>query len=214
MNYDRFHIHVDAETIDASVKQMLIETYGFADTSFAGGPASARYHAPKHHLTLKCEDAREFRRQYGRTVDYVSTTTMRGYVEGEYVAMDVDLDQRPFDSRIVLPLSLQLKHLGAGQPWAGEVHVTMDRDSSDPGLIGTLCTSGLFAAYLPKRSRRTVVFTARGDRQTIPRMISILTSYLNAAGGSVAGSIKEERLIRLWLSDANVDVPPVVAALS
>lgn len=206
-----FHIHVDARTLGAEVERTLVAEHGFDPTDFSGHPPGIVHFEPNHHLTLKLRDGREFRERFDRASAYLKSTSIVGYLEGEHIASDLDIPTKPFDA-VVAPLSLRLtlEQLPCGTFRETEIHVTMDRDRSDPRLIEILCKTGMFAAYLPKVYGTAVVFTVQGDRRTIAQLLPVITDYLMAAGGSVGGSIKEERVICWWLSGDDIELPPVV----
>jgi hypothetical protein len=210
MGLTDFHIHVDATSLDGDVLETLTHDHGFRETNFCGHPPGIHHFEPAHHLTLKCEEGREFRHRFSRAVDFLSSTSMRGYLEGEVVIADWHIPESPFDTRVPLALAFELAPLPAGQFRQTEIHITMDRDRSDPRLIERLCGTGMFAAYLPKPYGTAVVLTVQGDRGPIAQSFDALRTYLLEAGGAVAGTIKEERILNWWVSHEDVALPPVV----
>lgn len=214
MRMIEFHVHVDAQVLGLGVEQNLLQEHGFAETNFSGHPAGVQDFGPRRHLTLKCNNGREFRERFDRVVDYLRGVRMVGYLEGEYVASDVSIPQRPFDPHVTPPGCLTLDRLPPGKFRESEVHVTLCRDRSDPRLIDALCRAGFFASYLPKRDGTAIVFTAQGCRGIVANLLPRLTQYLEEAGGSSACSVKEERIVRWWLSGERVEIPPVVTALT
>jgi len=210
MKSSQFHVHVDAHLLDPEVEETLLRKHGFAQTNFCGHPVGVQDFGPRRHLTVKCQNGPEFRRRFDAVVDYLRCTRTHGYLEGEYVASDTDILPKLFDPSVRLPLHLKLNRLPAGEFRQTELHVTLSRDQSDPRLIEALCAAGFFAAYLPKTNGTAVVFTAQGYRPTIAKLLPLLTGYLAEAGGSAACSIKEERIIRWWVTDEGIELPPVV----
>jgi hypothetical protein len=214
MGVTEFHIHVDARSMGPDVERALIEDHAFIETNFSGHPEGVVHFEPNHHLTLKCFSGREFQERFKAAESFLSTTTMRGYLEGEFIASDDAIEERSFDPGVPLDVRVDLGALPSGKFRETELHITMDRDRSDPRLIEALCATGMFAAYLPKAYGTAVVFTAQGDRKTVRKLLDHLTERLHRAGGAVAGSIKEELVVRWWLSHADVAVPPVVVRIS
>lgn len=214
MGLTEFHIHVDAQSMNPEVERVLVKDHAFIETNFSGHPEGVVHFEPNHHLTLKCFSRREFQERFQAAESFLSTTLMRGYLEGEFIASDEAIEERPFDPAVPLGIRVDLHDLAPGRFRETELHITMDRDRSDPRLIRALCETGMFVAYLPKAYGTAVVFTAQGDRETIRKLLDRLTDYLQRVGGAVAGSIKEERVVRWWLSHQDVAVPPVVGRLS
>jgi len=213
MGITQFHVHVDATELDPAVERSLQVDFGFEVTDFCGHIPGLPHFEPDHHLTLKCEDGAEYRRRFAETVSFLSSSRMRGYLEGEYVASDVDLEARPFQPSAKLDFRLALRRLPPGQFRSSEIHITMDRDRSDPRLIQILAEGGFFAAYLPKSYGTAVVLTAQGDRATIGELMPMVHRFLANAGGAVTCSVMEERVVGWWASDDSVELPPVVAAI-
>jgi hypothetical protein len=91
-----------------------------------------------------------------------------------------------------------------------EIHVVLDRDRSDPRLVQSLMDMGLYTAYLPKSYGTAQVFTLQGSKAKIGSLLGPLKDYLAKAGGTVNGSIKEERIADWWLSEPSLSLPPVV----
>jgi len=208
-----FHIHVDASWVSPGFEELLKEL-GLRRLDFAREGADDGLYAPAHHLTTKLYDAEEFRRAFDTIESYVkSQQAMTGYIEGEMLPFDLTIPHRPFSSTVVVPFTVELGELASGTFRETELHVTVARDGTDPGLIRGLRAMGLFCAHIPKPSGMALVFTVQGSRCHIDLLAPALTEYLMAAGGSQNASIKEERIARWWMSSADIKRPPVVRAI-
>jgi hypothetical protein len=159
-------------------------------------------------------DSKKFKALFDRIVERAKAPqTMKGYIEGEFVPLDRDLAPRPFDASVPVPFKLQRGFLPPGTFRETEVHITLDRDRSEPRLLWNLLEMGLFAAYLPKTYGTAVIFTAQGSRAHIDALLPSLTAYLERAGGAVECSIKEERIAHWWMSEPDLPLPPVVESI-
>jgi hypothetical protein len=121
-----------------------------------------------------------------------------GYLEGEYVPIDMPLIEKPYRD-LPVPFEVTRRRLHGPPTEAfreSELHLTLDKDSSDERLIRRLLEAGLYGAYLPKSSHTSLVLTAQGRRNTIGELFQILRGYLESAGGVVRGTLKEEIAIR------------------
>jgi hypothetical protein len=209
-----FHVHIDATELDPEVERFFVDEHGFENTDFCGHPPGLPHFEPDHHLTRKCADSATYRRLFAQTIDILSKTNMRGYVEGECVSSDVDLLAAPFVPNVTPGFRLTLARLPQGHFRASEIHVTMNRDRSEPRLVEALCQAGFFAAYLPKSYGTAVVLTAQGSRAMIDALLPRVHAFVLRAGGAVSCSVMEERVVGWWLSHADVELPPVVAAVT
>ncbi|MEO1028834.1 MAG: hypothetical protein AAFX02_07225, partial [Pseudomonadota bacterium] len=54
------------------------------------------------------------------------------------------------------------------------------------------------------------ILTIQGTRRQISTLAGLLRDYLARTGGFVRGKLMEERITRYWLSDPNVERPPVI----
>jgi len=209
-----FHIHVDAFELAPNFERFLVETCGFYRSDFAGHPEGVEGFEPPHHLTWKVRDGDEFRACFDQVVSRAKHTgAMRGYVEGEFIAADLDITARSFDADIAAPFQIEKTPLAPGGFRESEVHITLDRDRSDPRLLGALTQMGFFAAYIPKPYGIAEIFTAQGSRSDVSRLLPATVDFLKAAGGAVSCSVKEERVAAWWVSDRNVTLPPVIGRL-
>lgn len=211
----QFHIHVDAWELSAAFGEQLREEWKFVTSDFAGHPEGTEGFEPPHHLTYKTRSSAEFRRVFDAVFAAAQATgAMRGYIEGEFLPIDEDLPEKPFDPSVRPPIrAIRLGSLPPDSFRESEIHIVMDADRSDPRLQRILADMGLFSAYMNKSYGRAVIFTAGGPRDHIGALLEPLRKYLHEVGGAVAGSIKEERIAAYWLSDPHLRLPPVVASI-
>jgi hypothetical protein len=212
MNNSVFHIHVDAQEMSAELELFLIGQLKFWNSDFSGHPPGALHFETPRHLTWKSTDAATAKSTFTTLVDYLETNPgcITGYVEGEYIPVDIDLPAMPFNPEIAVPYHLELGSLAPGKFREDEIHITLDRDKSDPRLLTALRSMGFFSAWMEKPQNSVEIFTAQGDRSNIQKVLADMQIYLQAVGGAVGGSIKEERIIRWWLSSPEISLPPVI----
>jgi hypothetical protein len=205
-----YHIHVDATELSDFFACHLEKT-GFIKTDFCGHPDGAHGFEPPHHLTLKTQSASEFRKVFDEVVKIAETSgdSMTGYLEGEYVAFDEVIPQLPYNE-VALPFVLSISALPPGVFRETELHIDVCRDRSNPAFLRALAAMGLFSAYLPKPYGVAQIFTVQGTRQRIDALLPPLRTFLQQIGGAVAGSMKEERVVRWWRSGPDVSFPPTV----
>jgi hypothetical protein len=209
-----FHIHIDAQELSGDFERRLIEHFGFWRSDFCGHPEGFEHYEPPHHLTQEPSTSREFRDLFEKVLPLAQATgAMRGYIEGEFVALDQDLSPRPYDPSVPAPFKLRRTFLPQGTFRESEVHVTLDRDRSHPALLKELLDMGLYAAYLPKDYGTAEVFTAQGSRPDIDAILPPLLGYLERVGGSVECSVKEERIANWWTSNSALPLPPVISSI-
>ncbi len=210
----QFHVHIDATFLSAELEEYVVFDLGFWRSDFSGHPEGVEHYEPPHHLTQKTATSKEFRTLFDRIVGHAQAPqAMRGYIEGEFVALDRDLPSRPFDASVPLPFKLERTFLPPGAFRESEVHVSVDRDRSSPQLLRNLLEMGLYAAYLPKPYGTSEIFTAQGSRAHIDCILPALTAYLERTGGAVECSIKEERIAAWWMSEQNLPLPPVIGSI-
>jgi hypothetical protein len=214
-NLGEFHIHIDAHQLAHQFEDKLLQELGFANTDFAGHPEGVLHFETPRHLTYKTKDAKTFKTVFDAIADYLkeNTESITGYVEGEYIPLDIDLEEQPFDPTIPVPCKFELTTLATGTFREDEIHVTLDRDRSDPRLIDNLRSMGFFSAYMDKSFGTVEILTAQGSKQNVQQLLSKVLSYLKAAGGAVKCSVKEERIVRWWLSKPDIKLPPVIKAI-
>jgi hypothetical protein len=209
-----FHIHIDASWLSPQFERLLTGELQFWRMDFFRGPDDGDCYAPEHHLTKKYIDGTVFQSDFMRINEAVSADkAMEGYIEGEFLPLDVDLPEKVFDPSVPIPFRLEMAPLPAGSFRETEVHVTLSRDQSDYRLRENLRAMGFLVAHLPKKYGVAEVFTAQGSLKIIGQVIPLLATYMEAAGGAVAGSFKEERIARSWVSGPDVRLAPVVERL-
>lgn len=208
-----FHIHVDASWVSSDFENLL-SCLGFRRMDFSREAGDDGLYAPAHHLTTKLYDPEKFRQAFDTIESYVSShNAMIGYIEGEMLPFDLKIPHRPFSPSVAIPFKIDLGELAPGSFRETELHVTVDRDNTDPDLIEGLRAMGLFCAHIPKPSGLALVFTVQGARSHIDLLAPALTEFLTIAGGCANASIKEERIARWWMSSPDVKRPPVVRAV-
>jgi hypothetical protein len=182
---------------------------GFCRTDFVG--ADGGRSEPLNHLTLKIQKSDDFREAFELVVNYAEThEAMAGYIEGEVITMDNMILWKPFNPSIPVPFTLQLTSLPSGSFRESEIHLTLCPERSDPRLLQRLKDMGLLMIYMPKPSGIALVCTAQGKRDVITCLAEKLSAFLEAAGGAVGCSIKEERVAKWWISHSSVQLPLVV----
>lgn len=209
-----FHIHVDAFNLPTDLERILTEDMGFWRSDFAGHPEGVAHFEPLHHLTQKTESSEEFKVLFDKVVAHASAhETLLGYVEGECLAMELEIAPRPFDPSVELPFTFTTRNLPQEAFRETEIHITLSRDESDLRLLRNLEKMGFFAAYLPKPYGMAQIFTVQGSKEKIVAMLNPLIEYLEKAGGSTRCRVKEERVAKWWKSRPDVSIPPVVDSI-
>jgi hypothetical protein len=208
-----FHIHVDAAKISAPFEDYLAET-GFVRTDFAGHPEGAEGFEAPNHLTLKLYDAAEFRKKFDEVATKARMTEgIRGYLEGEFIPVDQEIEDRPYRTGVDAPFRVTSQPIVQGSFRETEIHITLDRDRSDPRLLASLSEMGFFSAYMHKSYGVAQIFTVQGSRTEIGQLLPRLLTYLESCGGTASCSVKEERVARWWLSEPSVPLPPVIGTI-
>ena len=207
------HIHVDA----SSIRRDLIEVLGglgFWRSDFSDQQMDS--YAPLHHFTLKPQAAGDFKRVFDFLLAWLEDNpgSMEGYLEGEVVPIDEMLEEKPFNKEVPPPFAVEVSGLKPGEFRQSEIHITLDRDKSNPTLRKRLREMGMFSACLPKTFGMAEVFTLQGSQSQIDRLLPSLRRYLQQAGGAVHCSIKEERIARWWVSRRELALPPVVSSIT
>lgn len=206
-----FHIHVDSQQMSSDLESFLVDDLKFWNSNFSGHPEEALHFETPRHLTWKSKDAKAARSTFSTLVSYLenNSNSLEGYVEGEYIPVDIDLPTQPFNPDIPIPYRFELCSLEPGKFREDEIHITLDREKSDPRLIASLRSMGFFSAWMEKPSSSVEIFTVQGERLQIRKILTNMLDYLHLAGGAVNGSIKEERIIHWWLSSPDIKLPPV-----
>ena len=206
-----YHIHVDANYLAPKTEKLLLGCFEFRDTAFSGHAKGALHFETLKHFTFKTKDKLDFDLKFDVVKRYFldNPEDISGYLEGEYVPLDLDITPKPFDPTVSLPFRLELTNLEAGSFREDEIHITLDRDKSEPQLLENLRSMGFFSAYMDKSQSNVEIFTAQGSKKNIRMILKQIKEYLNKAGGGIGGSIKEEIILRWWLSDPQIAVPPI-----
>ena len=190
-----FHLHVDATCISESFYSILKNEFRFLDSEFSGHPEGYRHFEPNRHLTLKFTNGNEFRKTCNELEHVVSSyPDFIGYFEGEYVReerfiLDAEYHELP------VPFKINRRRLNGSvfeQFRESELHLTLDKDRSNPQLIQSLLDAGLYGAYLPKKEYVALVLTIQGFREDIGGLIDCLWEYIANSGGTVRCKLKEE----------------------
>lgn len=211
-----FHIHIDAQELATPFEKFLIETQQFWNSDFSGHPEGASHRPPIKHLTMKTKYVNEFKATVGAIANYLSENSeaIEGYIEAEYIPIDIDIEEKPFNPEVEIPFKLQLTSLPQGTFRQDEVHITMDRVKSDPRLIDSLRSMGFYSVYMEKPFGEAEIFTAQGTRKMIRKILPEVISYLRQAGGAVECSVKEERILRWWMSSSELKLPNVIDSVA
>jgi hypothetical protein len=206
-----YHIHIDANYLAPKTEELLLNCFEFRNTAFSGYAEGALHFETLKHFTFKTKDKLDFDLKFDVVKRYFSDNLadISGYLEGEYVPLDLDITPKPFDPTVSLPFRLELTNLEAGNFREDEIHITLDRDKSEPQLLENLRSMGFFSAYMDKPQSNVEIFTAQGSKKNIRMILKQIKEYLNKAGGGIDGSIKEEIILRWWLSDPQIAIPPI-----
>jgi len=207
-----FHLHIDALSISKRFETYLIREFGFWRSDFCGHPAGSIGYEPPNHFTLKVKNGKEFKALFAKICSYAKThMAIRGYIEGEFIVRDEEINELPFDVSIKPPFKLRTQFLPPGRFRESEIHISLNRDQSDARLICNLMEMGLFSAYIQKPNRVAQIFTVQGSIEQISVLLPALLDYLKRAGGATDCSIKEERVASWWTSEPALPLPPVIS---
>jgi hypothetical protein len=211
-----FHIHLDAQWIAKDFQGFLLGDEGFSLKNFSGFPDNTMRHAPEVHLTRKMNSAHEFHRIFDAIQTYLEnhSDSMVGYVEGEYIPGEIFIPNCEFNPEFPAPFVLELNELPSGTFREDEIHITLDRDKSDPRLLLALRQMGFFSVYMDKDWGVAEIFTTQGSFNHISKgVIPSIIDYLSKAGGAANCAVKEERIVRSWMSSQDVKRPPVIGKI-
>ena len=194
-----FHLHVDAKWISQEMEYALLSRFGFTVDNFSENQGGIVSYAPARHITRKFDDVREFNSTYRQVYLLAQTPNwFSGYLEGEYISFDISLPTTKLaDPLPEPPFCIEHTSLLSGTFRESEIHITLDRDESDPIVREMLLKMGFVLATIPKSYGVAEIFTAQGTRKQIRDLLSLTLEYLNNIGGIARGSIKEE-IIAHW----------------
>jgi hypothetical protein len=215
MNDQEFHIHIDAKNIKSQFEKILIDNHKFGYKNFIKRQDLNPSYAPETHLTHKTQDPNRASQIFKDIHTYLEQNpdSMTGYVEHEYIPETISIKYRTFNPDVPLPFQLELGDLAIGAFRENEIHITLDRDNSDPRLLESLRQMGFFSALRQKDYGIAEIFTTQGSYQDIQKVLPMIVSYLNQAGGAGACVVKEERIIHSWVSSPDYKLPPVIKAI-
>jgi hypothetical protein len=210
-----YHIHIDAEWIGDRFEKFLMKELQFSLKNFAGFPTNTARHAPDRHLTYKVDNRKTFDEKFDAILNFIDLhpDSMSGYIEGEEIPRKLAILTRPFNTDILPPFKLELGSLPTGKFREDEIHITLDRDRSDPRLILSLRQMGFFSVYMDKDYGTAEIFTTQGSYRDIRTVLPLITNYLNEVGGAVNCVIKEEIIVRSWMSSLDLQLPPVISTI-
>ncbi len=209
-----FHIHIDAATLSPELESFALTELGFRKSDFIPPHAGAESFQPERHLTLKPSTGPDFKRSFDSLISAVKRINgLDGFIEGEVVGNRRGFASTPYDPRIPLPFRICRTELAPGGFRESELHIRMMENGSHPLLMRNLEAMGFFTARTPKPKGTAVLFTAQGKRRDVAAVIDLVSDYLKAAGGCADCTLKEERIVRYWLSRPDVPMPPVIGAI-
>ena len=207
-----FHIHIDAQFMTAELHQEVTRNMGFYDSNFGGHPEGYVHFEPQQHLTLKLNTKQEFDRNWDILEETINKHAFRGYIEGEYIPIDEFIPYKKY-KEIPVPYMIHRRKLEDTKNEEfrqTEVHITLEKDKSNPELIKKLLNSGLYGAYVPKKHGTFLVLTIQGYLKHIVPFIDVLRNYLLETGGAYLCTIKEERALKFKKFDIeNIDLPEI-----
>jgi hypothetical protein len=215
MKKKEFHIHIDAKNINTQFEKILIEQYSFEYKNFIRRQDLNPSHAPETHLTYKTTDSNRSSQIFRDIHNYLEQNpdSMIGYLEYECIPEKISIEYRTFNPDVPLPFQLELGDLGIGAFREDEIHITVDRDNSDRRLRESLIQIGFFPASRQKDYGIAEIFTTQGSYQDIQKVLPMIVSYLNQAGGAATCVVKEERIIHSWVSSPDYKLPPVIKSI-
>lgn len=190
-----FHLHIDATFMPETLYWVLKGKMGFRDSEFKGHPEGYSHFEPNRHITLKFTDGKKFRNTCGEVENLVNQyPDFVGYIEGEYIREERFVRDAPHWHKPV-PFKIGRRRLD-GSPFEqfreSELHLSLDKDASNPLLIKSLLDAGLYGAYLPKKDYVALILTIQGFREDIGCLTECIWDYLALSGGTVSAKLKEE----------------------
>jgi hypothetical protein len=213
-----YHIHIDAETLDAAFAKYATESLGFAAFHFEPNPAGVPKFAPQYPFTLKLRDPAIFHSTFDQLERYhAANRGMKGYIEGEqveYFKVDRSHASKEFDPEIPIPFKVSWRRLVPGVFRESELHITIPQSGMHPGARDKLLSMGFFLAVCKEGRRATAeIYTMQGSQQQIDVLRSMLIRFLEKLGGIPQVVLKEERIARWWTSSPDFPLPPVIDAI-
>lgn len=215
MSQQKFHIHIDAKELDPQLETILLKECSFDYKNFIQRQNLSSCYAPETHLTYKTTELNRSKQVFEKIRNYLEQNprSMIGYVEYECVPEEFFIDYKDFDPSILPPFRLELEDLPTGGFREDEIHLTLDRDNSDQRMIQSLREMGLFSALRQKDYGIAEIFTVQGSCSNIQRILPMLITYLKRAGGVAKCTVKEEIVMRHWISSPDYKLPPIIQSI-
>ena len=206
-----FHIHIDAKVMTRPFYDVAIKTFNFYESNFNGHPEGYEHFEPENHLTLKLFSKDDFHSTWSKLVEETNKHQFIGYLEGEYIPFD---DYIPSKDYIDLPVPFKIirRKISSGEKFRQtEIHVTFEKNKTNPDLVRKLLDAGMYGAYIPKKDGDFIVLTIQGSIKQIQELYPVLKHYLSESGGISRCTMKEERAIHFELYHIGNDDLPEVA---
>ena len=209
-----YHIHIDGKKMPDELCSEYQHFFKFSPAGFIGSPSGYPAFTPRYHLTRKISHKTEFESVWAEIEKLTfSRSDFRGYIEGEYIHVHKKIEEKPY-SPTQVPFKIRRRLLtgNIGEEFRQtEVHLSMDKDKSNPELIKNLLDAGLFGGYLPKKDHTAIIFTAQGFRKDIVVLVEMIEDFIQRSGGAIHCSMKEEIAVKyLLVGITQADLPEVV----
>lgn len=216
MKLDRlgeFHIHVNAHSISSCAESFLVQECGFRPYDPCGYPDTALCYKIPRHFVKDAANGKDFKSIFRSIETYFKehSKAIDGFIEGEYVSFDTQIEEKEFNPNVSFPFKLFLKNLPPGTFRQNEIHIIFDKDKSDIRLIDTLRKAGLFSsAYLKKTHCTVEVLSAQGNHKTIGQILPQVLNFMESAGGGIKCNVMEEKIVQWWVSSPSLNLPPII----
>ncbi len=196
-----FHLHVDGLCLPLAAAEYMA-TSVFEETPFCKEMMGDGFEAP-HHFTLKTTDPRTFKSTFEDTVAYLSKTEFEGYVEGECIAYDMDIEHSISEPVSLENLSPEFSDLNPGEFRETELHITLKHHENHKA-VAALKRIGFFSAFMDKPFGLAEILTVQGSKRAIGALENHVIRFLQSRDDISDCSIKREDIAKFWLSDPNV----------
>jgi hypothetical protein len=191
------HLHIDLfADLPAWLVEFLIKM-GFWNASFKN-PYPDGHVGPKHIWTYKSTDEYECDVRWKALLGPGRPIEVPGFMERERIVLDTQIEtDHLFDPHVDKPFMLERYRLPEGGFKESEIHVTLDRNASDPRVMEWFVSMGMVPAIMPKQrtdgsSYDALILTATGDKREIARVVKELRDVIPKLGGIKGCSIKFE----------------------
>lgn len=193
------HLHVDMFAQPPKSLIDALRVLGFWDTSFRV-PYPDGHDGCVAHWTWKTENATSAHQKWAALSQIIQGAGIPGYIERELIKFDLDEPitvDHPFDPSVERPFMLEKYTLSEGGFKESEVHMTLDKDASDPRVMDYFTSMGMVPAIMPKRHADgspfdALILTAAGDKREIAHVMKELRDVIPRLGGIKGCSIKFE----------------------